>query len=153
MDKINWQNLSANPKAIHLLEQNPNRIDWDELLINTGAFDLIKRIFDPKLRYFLDMLNDYDDSDDEWYDNSDDEYNQSLESIIDSNPVAYYFFKYNLTVFWSTMSMNEAIFVVDYDYLKASMAKLHEELIEYVYYPTRVSKWMHKYGTDREYLE
>ena len=27
-DKINWNLLSANPAAIHLLEKNPDRIDW-----------------------------------------------------------------------------------------------------------------------------
>ena len=28
LDKIKWINLSHNPNAIHLLEQNPDRIDW-----------------------------------------------------------------------------------------------------------------------------
>ena len=26
--KINWEPLSRNPNAIHLLEQNPKKIDW-----------------------------------------------------------------------------------------------------------------------------
>ena len=34
-DKINWMNLSLNPNAIHLLEQNPEKICWDFLCCNT----------------------------------------------------------------------------------------------------------------------
>jgi hypothetical protein len=36
--------------------------------------------------------------------------------------------------------------------MKQATTQLHEELIAYVYHPTRVAKWMHKYGTEREYL-
>ena len=27
-DKINWEYLSLNPAAIHLLKANPNKIEW-----------------------------------------------------------------------------------------------------------------------------
>lgn len=40
-DQINWRCLSRNPKALHLLESNPERIDWDYLCSNPGAIDLI----------------------------------------------------------------------------------------------------------------
>ncbi len=29
MDKIDWKWLSMNPAAIHLLEQNPDKINWE----------------------------------------------------------------------------------------------------------------------------
>ena len=51
------------------------------------------------------------------------------------------------------MSMNPAIFTYDYDAMKKLTTKLHDELIKYLYHPTRVGKWMHKYGTECEYLE
>jgi hypothetical protein len=31
LDKINWYPLSKNPAAIHLLEKNPDKIDWERL--------------------------------------------------------------------------------------------------------------------------
>ena len=34
-DKIVWTNLSCNPNAIHLLEQNPDKINWSMLSKNT----------------------------------------------------------------------------------------------------------------------
>ena len=32
LDKINWGGLSQNPRAIELLEQNQNKIDWYKLM-------------------------------------------------------------------------------------------------------------------------
>jgi hypothetical protein len=39
-DKIDWCALSGNPAAIHLLEQNPDKIDWCELSGNPAIFVL-----------------------------------------------------------------------------------------------------------------
>ena len=36
----NWNNLSANPNAIHILEQNVDKIDWDMLTLNPNAIHL-----------------------------------------------------------------------------------------------------------------
>jgi hypothetical protein len=47
---------------------------------------------------------------------------------------------------------NPAIFMYDYDAMKQATAQLHEELIAYVFHPTRVAKWMYENGTDSEYL-
>ena len=41
-DKINWISLSANPAAIHLLEKNPGRIDWAFLSANPAAIHLLE---------------------------------------------------------------------------------------------------------------
>ena len=30
-EKLEWSFLSKNPAAMHLLEQNPNKINWDWL--------------------------------------------------------------------------------------------------------------------------
>ncbi len=35
---IVWDHLSRNPAAIHLLEQNPDKIDWCELSRNPSIF-------------------------------------------------------------------------------------------------------------------
>jgi hypothetical protein len=39
-DKIDWCALSGNPAAIHLLEQNPDKIDWCALSENPAIFVL-----------------------------------------------------------------------------------------------------------------
>ena len=38
--KLNWDNLSRNPGAIHLLEQNMNKIDWLFLSKNPNIFEI-----------------------------------------------------------------------------------------------------------------
>jgi hypothetical protein len=40
-DKINWDELSRNPNAIHLLEQNPNKINWYVVSNNPSIFEEI----------------------------------------------------------------------------------------------------------------
>jgi hypothetical protein len=39
-EKIVWSSLSRNPNAIHLLEKNPNEIDWWQLSQNPSIFEL-----------------------------------------------------------------------------------------------------------------
>ena len=41
-NKINWNNLSVNPNAIKLLKKNQNMINWEYLSANPNAIDLIK---------------------------------------------------------------------------------------------------------------
>ena len=40
---MNWSALSQNPNAIHLLEQNPDKIDWDYLSRNENAIHLLEQ--------------------------------------------------------------------------------------------------------------
>jgi hypothetical protein len=40
INKINWIWLSGNPNAIHLLEKNIDKIDWDFLSLNSSIFEL-----------------------------------------------------------------------------------------------------------------
>jgi hypothetical protein len=40
-DKIDWDNLSSNPNAIHLLEENPHKIDWFKVSSNPSIFEEI----------------------------------------------------------------------------------------------------------------
>ena len=37
-DKIDWQFLSSNPNSIHLLEKNINKIHWEYLSENLNIF-------------------------------------------------------------------------------------------------------------------
>ena len=38
--KIDWNFLSRNPNAIHLLKANPMKIDWDLLSENPSIFEI-----------------------------------------------------------------------------------------------------------------
>ena len=40
---IDWYMLSKNPNAIHLLEQNIDKIDWDNLSENPNIFEIDKK--------------------------------------------------------------------------------------------------------------
>jgi hypothetical protein len=50
VDKINWNTLSENPNAIHLLEQNVDKIDWSALLSNPNAIHLIAPLNHEQMR-------------------------------------------------------------------------------------------------------
>ena len=41
-DMINWPNLSRNPNALNLLEANPDKIDWEMLSTNPSAIHLLE---------------------------------------------------------------------------------------------------------------
>ena len=44
LDKINWSAASRNPNTIHLLEQNPDKIHWSWLSSNPNAIDLLSKL-------------------------------------------------------------------------------------------------------------
>jgi hypothetical protein len=39
LEKLDWDGLSSNPDAIHLLDKNPDKIDWYWLSMNPGIFE------------------------------------------------------------------------------------------------------------------
>ncbi len=45
-DKLKWDNLCANPNAIHILEQNPGKINWFWISKNPNAIHLIEKNLD-----------------------------------------------------------------------------------------------------------
>ena len=40
LDKVNWDNLSKNNNAIHLLKKNPEKIDWYNICYNPSIYKL-----------------------------------------------------------------------------------------------------------------
>ena len=46
IDKINWCELSVNPSAIHLLENNINKINWNMLSLNPSTIHLLEKHID-----------------------------------------------------------------------------------------------------------
>jgi len=56
LDKIDWKRLSANHKAIHLLEANPDKINWKWLSRNPAAIHLLEANLD-KVNWMWLSLN------------------------------------------------------------------------------------------------
>ena len=50
IDKIHWFNLSRNPNAIHLLEQNLDKVNWDMLSGNPNAIHLLAPLNREQMR-------------------------------------------------------------------------------------------------------
>ena len=42
-DKMCWNNLSTNPNALHLLEKYPNKINWHYLSNNPNAIHILEK--------------------------------------------------------------------------------------------------------------
>ena len=143
-DKIDWKRLSKNPNAIHLLETNPHRIDWWELSENPNATKLIEAYPDraryngalSENKYVIELLESLAKK------------QCSREYISEAFESGYY----QPLIHPRTIFCNPFIFTINYLAMKEYRAQLHEELIAYVHHPSRVAKWMHKYGTDSEYL-
>ena len=56
MNKIDWNNLSMNPNAIHILSNNNNKIDWHWLSRNPNATDLLEKNLN-KINWYSLSLN------------------------------------------------------------------------------------------------
>jgi len=48
-DKIDWEELSGNPAAIHLLKDNLDKINWDMLSTNPAIFEFVPKPFIEEL--------------------------------------------------------------------------------------------------------
>jgi hypothetical protein len=100
LDKISWDNLSENPNAIHLLEKNPKNINLNYLSKNSNvkAIDLINDNLD-KIKEKYNLL----------------QYNPNVLSII---------------LKW------------DYHAIKTHFYTSYgKELIEWIYNPKNMNKW------------
>ena len=95
-DKINWSYLSDNPNAIHLLDKNPNKISWKELLYNPSAMHLLEQ--NP------DKIN------------------------------------------WDGLSFNPEIFEIDYTKLKERIEPFKEELIQKCTHHNRLERYLNDYN-------
>ena len=111
-DKINWEWLSENPNAIHLLEANPDKIVWHMLLENPNAMHIIEANQDK-----IDWRR------------------------LSQNPNAMHILEANQDkINWYSISSNPNIFTYDYEKMKENCNLYKEELIAYVYHPSRLFK-------------
>ena len=97
-DKINWYNLPENPNSINLLKQNPDKIEWLTLSINPNALDLLEQ-----------------------------------------NPDK---------IEWDGLFSNSSIFEVDYQVLQQRIEPFKEELIQKCFHPDRLVHYLEVYNYD-----
>jgi hypothetical protein len=90
-DKIDWCWLSSNPNAIHLLEQNLDKVDWKQLSGNPNAIHILERNQDK--------------------------------------------------IYWPLFSVNRGIFEYDYDFLRERISVLRDELLSVTLHPDRIADW------------
>ena len=51
---------------------------------------------------------------------------------------------------WFLLSKNPSIFTYDYTKLKQSRLSLHKDLIEYIWHPLTIQKWIEHYCTEED---
>ncbi len=136
---IDWMNFSGNLNAIKILLQYKDEIDWIEFSTNENAIDFltknthlinIKSLCYNQSKDGIRLLMNYPT---ELYDWEGISINPSAINIIEDNMEHF---------IYSFGSSNPEIFTYDYDKLKKNKEELHLSLIEYLYHPSKISKYL-----------
>ncbi|RLN43689.1 hypothetical protein BBJ28_00024383 [Nothophytophthora sp. Chile5] len=160
LDQVVWEDLSANPNGFDLLEQYPDEINWVRLteFMHPGAMELLGQA-PPDL-----------ESSETWRDlfwgtlSGDPHAIPLLEknrSHIDweslsLNPGAVHMLMEKLTdprVNWTCLLRNEGFLVYDYELIRRDHQDLHRDLVEYLYAPERLQKWLEVNVDPLNYLD
>ena len=117
INKLNWEYLSVNPNAIHLiseaLEQNRDKIYWRELSRNPGAIHLLEKN--------IDKIN--------W-------------CKLSSNPGAIHLLEKNQDkINWDELCYNPGIFTYDYDKIRAHCLIFKEDIMKNRFHPRNIPKF------------
>lgn len=141
-EKIVWSSLSRNPEAMSLLQKNPDQIVWSDFCMNTHP-DMIPLLeknihklepmdwymicsWSPHILYFVEKYPDKID----WRGLSRNQYAMPL-------------LRKNLDkIDWGFLSSNEAIFELDFRFLKKRMEPIREELLSVVMHPDRIHRFL-----------
>ena len=106
--------MSKNINAIHLLEKNQDKINWDDLSSNINAIPLLSKN--------LDRIN--------W-------------ENLSSNPNAIHILEKNQDkIDWKQLSKNPAIFELDYEALQKRCSIYAEELVQKAMHPSRIQRYL-----------
>ena len=109
--------MSRNPSAIHLLEKNPDKIDWSQLSNNTseGAMQLLEKN-QNKINWEMMSQN--------------------------SSKCAIQFLENNQDkINWLYLSQNTHIFTYDYQNMKLNCLIFKENLMKNRFHPRNISKF------------
>ena len=107
IENLDWNGLSANPAAIHLLEANQDKINWITLSVNPAAIHLLEANPDKINWIYLSQ-------------------NPNAMSLIEANQDKIY---------WCSLSRNPAIFQYDYDALRERCGVFKEDLVKDRFHP------------------
>ena len=127
MNKVDWNELSANPNAIHIIEKNLDKIGWRRLSLNPNAI--------PILEKNLDKID--------W-------------RILSENPNAIHILENNLDkVDFICLCINPNImdlFPLDYQEMRERNKLFAEELTSKVFNPMRLMNICETYNCEFEDL-
>lgn len=146
-DKIHWDYLSRNPAAIRLIKENLEKICWSSLSFNTdpGAIHLLENEIrtNPHNSIHWNVLSQ----------------NSGAIHILEKYPNRFSMFclvgntnpeamrliesycKTRHYIPWFELLKNPNIFTYDYDQMKESKIRLHEELIRNMFHPLNMEKF------------
>jgi len=148
LDKVDWSGLSANPNAIHILAQNVDKIDWYFLSTNPNAVPIIEQHLDKVYWDFLSsnenglhLLEQHPEKVD------------LSRLLLNKNPKAVHLYRdkihlVNSFLFCSYTPHLDLFF--DYDYPRMSYTRnrlIEKELNLYVFDPDRISSICTRYNT------
>jgi hypothetical protein len=136
---INYEALSSNRnyKAITLLKYNLDKIeDYHQFLMNPAMIDIIEQNTTDKIDYWEDLsLFEYGD-----------DHNMSIYgkwNWLSKNPAAMHILENNQDkINYGALSLNPGIYTYDYDKMKKMKKKLHKEIIQELYKPARIYKYL-----------
>jgi hypothetical protein len=112
LDKIRWTALhfNTNPKAIQLLEKNPDKIDWQDISFHPQSFPLLEQNPDKI----------------DW------------SSLSENSGAIHLLEKNQEKIDWQNLSLNPSIFTYDYEQMKQTKNRLHEDLIQTMFHPENI---------------
>ena len=140
INKLNWDFLLSNPNAIELLEKHPDKINWKYLSYNPNAIELLSQNPD---KISWSSLSSNPNAIDLLTKNQD----KINWSILSSNPNAIELLEKNKSyINWKQLSKNPSIFTYDYQIMKNNRKDLHNELLEKILHPDNLEKFIKKYG-------
>ena len=134
LHKINdWYYLAGNPKAISILEKNLDKLDaldWKHFTENPSAISILVQIMKQQ-----------------------NEVKKRRENNEPVNPEDYPYYDYFNKVEYISLSINPAIFELDYQGLKERCDLYRKELVEKAMHPNRMIALLDQEGIDLEDLE
>jgi len=132
LDKVDWDCLSFNTNAIHILEKNLDKVDWCLLSQNPNAIHILEKNLD-KVEWDCLSINP----------NAIPILEKNLDKVdwgfLSSNPNAIPILEKNLDkVNLRSLSQNPNIFTLNTQSMREQCIYFAEELAAYVFHPERV---------------
>ena len=139
IDKIDWKNLSSNQNACHLIEGNLDKIDWHVLSSNAGALHILEKNID-KISWMNFLRNTNPDCLHIIERNIHQYKSKWQELCLQPNLISL--LKNNQeNIDWRCLSMNPAIFEIDYERTYRKLESIKEELLEVTWHPDKFKDW------------